>query len=330
MVPPGPRDPDQLGDGPVGVRDGLQHVTADHEVEGAGREVELEDRPVLEADPAAEVGRLRPGPFQMCVEDVHPEERRGREGLGEPPGGLAGPAAGVEDARRGRQGVPAQDGQLLRPDRLGLGGEVPHHRLVGHVLGVGVQVGRHSRRDKPSSVAPQSDPAPASDPRDPAPRPAGVHPRRRRLRPAPPERALLAALHRRPRRANARGRPPLPRRRPAEEPGPERIRPLVRRLRRDRQRRSGCAGSSGATRSRTWTWASPSSPRHGAGGTPGSRRRRSSPTPGTSWGCGAILAITDPDNAASIRVLERMGMRPDGSVRLPGETIDLLVFAWNA
>ncbi len=47
-------------------------------------------------------------------------------------------------------------------------------------------------------------------------------------------------------------------------------------------------------------------------------------------GLSRILAITDPDNAASIRVLEAVGMRPEGAVRLPGETIDLLVFAWNA
>jgi [ribosomal protein S5]-alanine N-acetyltransferase len=39
-----------------------------------------------------------------------------------------------------------------------------------------------------------------------------------------------------------------------------------------------------------------------------------------------VLAITDPENAASIRVLERIGMRREGSVRLPGETLDLHLF----
>jgi len=39
-----------------------------------------------------------------------------------------------------------------------------------------------------------------------------------------------------------------------------------------------------------------------------------------------VLAITDPENAASIRVLERVGMRREGTVRMPGETIDLLLF----
>ena len=39
-----------------------------------------------------------------------------------------------------------------------------------------------------------------------------------------------------------------------------------------------------------------------------------------------VLAITDPENAASIRVLERVGMRREGTVRMPGESIDLLLF----
>ena len=42
-----------------------------------------------------------------------------------------------------------------------------------------------------------------------------------------------------------------------------------------------------------------------------------------------VLAITDPENVASIRVLERIGMRPEGTVQMPGESIDLLLFAWD-
>jgi RimJ/RimL family protein N-acetyltransferase len=40
-----------------------------------------------------------------------------------------------------------------------------------------------------------------------------------------------------------------------------------------------------------------------------------------------VLAITNPDNEPSIRVLEGMGMRRDGTIRLPGETLDLLLYA---
>ena len=42
-----------------------------------------------------------------------------------------------------------------------------------------------------------------------------------------------------------------------------------------------------------------------------------------------VLAITDPDNAASIRVLERIGMAREGSVRMPGEELDLALYAMD-
>jgi RimJ/RimL family protein N-acetyltransferase len=40
-----------------------------------------------------------------------------------------------------------------------------------------------------------------------------------------------------------------------------------------------------------------------------------------------VLAITSPDNHPSIRVLERIGMRREGEIRLPGEDRDLLLFS---
>ncbi len=43
-----------------------------------------------------------------------------------------------------------------------------------------------------------------------------------------------------------------------------------------------------------------------------------------------VLAITDPENGPSIRVLERVGMLREGTVRMPGDRIDLLLFAWTA
>jgi RimJ/RimL family protein N-acetyltransferase len=39
-----------------------------------------------------------------------------------------------------------------------------------------------------------------------------------------------------------------------------------------------------------------------------------------------VLAITSPDNDASIRVLERIGMRTEGTIRLPDEERDTLLF----
>jgi len=43
-----------------------------------------------------------------------------------------------------------------------------------------------------------------------------------------------------------------------------------------------------------------------------------------------VLAIVHPENRASIAVLERLGMPNVGSVRLPGETIDLALHAFDA
>jgi RimJ/RimL family protein N-acetyltransferase len=42
-----------------------------------------------------------------------------------------------------------------------------------------------------------------------------------------------------------------------------------------------------------------------------------------------VLAITDPANAASIRVLRRVGMRKAGNHRLPGEKLTLHLYARN-
>ena len=46
-----------------------------------------------------------------------------------------------------------------------------------------------------------------------------------------------------------------------------------------------------------------------------------------SLGMRRVLAITDPANAASIRVLRRLGMRKTGTHRLPGEKLTLHVYA---
>lgn len=40
-----------------------------------------------------------------------------------------------------------------------------------------------------------------------------------------------------------------------------------------------------------------------------------------------VVAITVPENGGSIRVLERLGMRFESIVRLPGETTKLMLFA---
>ena len=43
-----------------------------------------------------------------------------------------------------------------------------------------------------------------------------------------------------------------------------------------------------------------------------------------------ILAIVNPDNARSIRLLAALDFRPEGLRRLPGEDEDVACFAWTA
>jgi RimJ/RimL family protein N-acetyltransferase len=49
-----------------------------------------------------------------------------------------------------------------------------------------------------------------------------------------------------------------------------------------------------------------------------------------SLGLKRIVAITSPDNVASIGVLEKMGMKFETMVRLPGDTRDVKLFAREA
>lgn len=44
-------------------------------------------------------------------------------------------------------------------------------------------------------------------------------------------------------------------------------------------------------------------------------------------GLGRIVAIVSPDNRSSIRVLEKLGLRSRGMIRLPGEAADVELFA---
>lgn len=44
-------------------------------------------------------------------------------------------------------------------------------------------------------------------------------------------------------------------------------------------------------------------------------------------GLSPILAIVNPDNERSIALLGKLGMRPQGAMRLPGESADVLVFS---
>jgi len=46
----------------------------------------------------------------------------------------------------------------------------------------------------------------------------------------------------------------------------------------------------------------------------------------SALGIGRLIAMADPGNAASLRVLEKLGCTPDGHARLPGEDHDVNVY----
>ncbi|GAB2899510.1 GNAT family N-acetyltransferase [Microbulbifer echini] len=43
-----------------------------------------------------------------------------------------------------------------------------------------------------------------------------------------------------------------------------------------------------------------------------------------------IVAITQPENLASVKLLEKIGLKIERRITLPGETIELLLMAWEA
>lgn len=50
----------------------------------------------------------------------------------------------------------------------------------------------------------------------------------------------------------------------------------------------------------------------------------------SNFGAARVLAIVNPDNAASIRLLEGIGFVADGRVTPPGEARDIARYAWTA
>jgi len=86
---------------------------------------------------------LRARAVEMLVDDVHPQQLRAGEQPREPVRDLAGPAAAVENPRRGWQLIPREQRRFLWPDRFRLRRERADHRLVRHLARLRIQpVGR--------------------------------------------------------------------------------------------------------------------------------------------------------------------------------------------
>lgn len=49
-----------------------------------------------------------------------------------------------------------------------------------------------------------------------------------------------------------------------------------------------------------------------------------------SLGLARIVAITRPDNTPSVKLLERIGLKAEKRITMPGETEELLLMAWEA
>jgi RimJ/RimL family protein N-acetyltransferase len=47
------------------------------------------------------------------------------------------------------------------------------------------------------------------------------------------------------------------------------------------------------------------------------------------FGLGRIVAITSPDNSRSARLLQRLGLRFEGMISLPGDRQEVKLFGWN-
>src|SRR5262249_48309950 len=79
------------------------------------------------------------------VDDVDTEHAGAREQLRQPRGAFAGAAPGVEDGDVVRESVAPEQRDFLRPDGVGLSLEVAHHRLVGHLTSLGIEIGHFER-----------------------------------------------------------------------------------------------------------------------------------------------------------------------------------------
>src|SRR5262245_25361218 len=76
----------------------------------------------------------------MAIDDVDTHHGRRRKELAETASDLSGAAPGVEDSATAGQSIAAKQVPFLRPDRFGLGGQISHHRFVGHLSRLWVQL----------------------------------------------------------------------------------------------------------------------------------------------------------------------------------------------
>ncbi len=118
----------------------MQDVAAETQVERRRSGGEPEDALMFEAQSRCELGVAFSRQLQMRVDDVDAEHRRLREEVRDARGDLSRTAPGVQDRCTWGKRVACDERFLLRPNRSRLRVEVPHHRLVGHLLRLRIQV----------------------------------------------------------------------------------------------------------------------------------------------------------------------------------------------
>jgi hypothetical protein len=116
-------------------------VPANRQVEGSVGGFQLEYALVLERQPGSKACVARSRQLQMLVDDVHSEDAGSRKEFGQTRCHLARAAARIEYSRLGRERIAANQRNFLRPNGARLRIEVAHHRLIGHLFRLRVEIG---------------------------------------------------------------------------------------------------------------------------------------------------------------------------------------------
>src|SRR5437870_13646991 len=108
------------------VGHGLNEMPADDEIERPVVEQKRERITALKPSARSESGAARSGTCEVILIEIDADKDRGERLCGESGSDFTGPASDVE-YRATADRMPLENLLLLRPDRLGLRSEVPHH-----------------------------------------------------------------------------------------------------------------------------------------------------------------------------------------------------------
>jgi hypothetical protein len=131
----------QFGNHAFRMRDGMQDVTANGQIETLVPRMKFENALVLEPQPGAEARVAGTRQFEMSIDDVDSEHAGPRKKFREPRGDFPCAASCIEDAGLGWERITADEREFLRPNGSRLRVKVSHHGFVGHLLCLRIQIG---------------------------------------------------------------------------------------------------------------------------------------------------------------------------------------------